>query len=568
MASSVNHVCTICQDDGISNEADTWCTECEVFFCGECEKPHRKSRLSKNHKTMSAEDFQKLPAFMQEISSQCKDHKKKYELYCPVHACPCCVQCITDKHTKCQDFKPLSDILKQVKSSASVELFEKDLKDMKENLDNAVQYLKSRISTSGIQKTKAVEKIRSMKKSIVDYLNKLEQQIIDELGSKHEQLVSNMDTIVKQMEQRASQIGQMQSDFIQMTQYATELQMYVGLKEIEKTTSEAAKFIESLESGDHFDEKNLEVKISSDLQSIVKNVESFGDINVNTTFSTLRLKTGRKDQAQHLVPDTPGIEQIMPSLLRRLTIPKEIKPIEIYACLILPDGKIIVLDRIGNQLLLFSNDGIFIRNVTFDMFIDPCNACFFRNYTLAVTFGFANKTVLVDVEKNKIIETIKLSHYCNGVASDGNLLVISCTDESTLINRNGNSHTILKGVKTNSVALFNGNIYGTNFKQNKVCCYKSNGELLWTFMHHDINGPIGISLDIKGFVYTCSYTNNRIVVVSPDGKTCKTILSGNDGIESSPYIDINRETGMMIVAHESSDDGNDQVYRTASIFKI
>ncbi|CAG2249915.1 TRIM9_67 [Mytilus edulis] len=188
MASSAMYVCTICQDDGISNVADTWCTECEVFYCGDCEKPHRKSRMSKNHKTMSVEDYQKLPAFMQEISSQCKYHEKLYELYCSVHACPCCVQCTTDKHSNCQDFKPLSDILKQVKSSASVELFEKDLKDLKENLDNAVKYLKTRISTCNIQKTEAVEEIRSMKKSIVDYLNKLEQQIIDDLGHKHKSL--------------------------------------------------------------------------------------------------------------------------------------------------------------------------------------------------------------------------------------------------------------------------------------------------------------------------------------------------------------------------------------------
>ncbi|CAC5391109.1 unnamed protein product [Mytilus coruscus] len=171
MASSVKHFCTICNDDGISNTADTWCMECEHFFCGNCEKTHSKSRLSKNHKTFSAEDYQKLPTFKKEISSQCRDHKKKFELYCSFHACPCCVQCLTDKHKICQDMKPLSDIVQQVKSSASVQLFEKDLKDVKENLDTAIKYLKTRISTSTIntQKTKSVGEIRYMRKSINDY---------------------------------------------------------------------------------------------------------------------------------------------------------------------------------------------------------------------------------------------------------------------------------------------------------------------------------------------------------------------------------------------------------------
>ncbi|CAG2231258.1 unnamed protein product [Mytilus edulis] len=386
MASSVQKLCTICHDDGISNSAVTLCTDCKFFFCGDCDKTHSKSQLSKHHKTMSAEDYQKLPTFMQEISSQCRDHKKKYELYCSFHACPCCIQCVTDKHTKCQDMQPLSDILQQVKSSASVQLFEKDLKNVKENLDTAIKYMKTRISTINTQKTKAVEEIQYMRKSINDYLNKLEQDILNDLESKHSKLKLNMTSLLQQMEQQTSKIDQMQSQFTKMTQYASELQMYIGLREIEKTTAQEAKYIEDLESGGHFIEKNLKLKISTALQTILQDVKSFGDIDINTTTSTLKIKAGRKDQAQHLVPNVPGIEQIKPSLLTKLTIPKNMKYLRITACLILPDGKCIILDQKNKQLLLFSNDGIFIRKVvTFTE--HPWDACFVRNNTVAVTLG-------------------------------------------------------------------------------------------------------------------------------------------------------------------------------------
>ncbi|CAG2214491.1 unnamed protein product [Mytilus edulis] len=160
----------------------------------------------------------------------------------PIHAC----QCITE-HQKCQDFKPLSDILKQVKSSASVQLFVKDLKDVKENLDTAIKYMKTRISTINNHKTTAVEKIRYMRKLINDYFNKLEQDILNDLESKHSKLKLDMATILQQMDQQASQINQMQSQFTIMTQYAIELQMYIGLREIEKTTSQTAKYIEDVD---------------------------------------------------------------------------------------------------------------------------------------------------------------------------------------------------------------------------------------------------------------------------------------------------------------------------------
>ncbi|CAG2193236.1 unnamed protein product [Mytilus edulis] len=322
--------------------------------------------MSKVHNTMSTKDYHNLPKFLQEISSQCRYHKKKYELYCSFHACPCCVTCITDDHKKCQEMKPLLDILKQVKSSASVQLFEKDLKNVKENLEEIIKYLNSRMNTSNSQKTKAAEQIRSMRKSIDDFLNKLEQKILNNLESKHSQLKSKMNTLLQQLKTQANQLSQLQSDFTKMTQYATELQMYVGLREIEKTTSEAAKHLEDLKSGGQLDEVNLELTISSELQSILKDVKSFGDININTSPFTLQLKAVRKDQAQYLVHTTPTIEQIKPSFLRQLTIPQDRKNIYIKACTILPDGKYLILDSQLHKninLLLFSNDGMFMREV-------------------------------------------------------------------------------------------------------------------------------------------------------------------------------------------------------------
>ncbi|VDI35518.1 Hypothetical predicted protein [Mytilus galloprovincialis] len=309
--------CTLCHEDGSSKDAVTWCTECEVFLCIDCEKHHQKSRMSKNHKTMPRKDYQKLPTFMKEISSQCKDHKKKFELYCTFHACPCCVQCLNDKHQKCQELKPLSDILENIKSSASVQLLEKDMTVVKENFEEMIKYLNSRMNSNNGQKLKAAETIRSFKKSIDEFLNKIEEEILTDLESKHSKLNSEMNTLIQQLEQRANQISQMQGEFTKMTRLATELQMYVGLRETEKTTAQAEKYIEALKNEKSFNEKNLKVTISPSLQSILQDLKSFGYIHINTSKSTLQIKAGRKDQAQSLVQPCPGFEEIKPSITER-----------------------------------------------------------------------------------------------------------------------------------------------------------------------------------------------------------------------------------------------------------
>ncbi|CAG2230097.1 unnamed protein product [Mytilus edulis] len=192
------------------------------------------------------------------------------------------------------------------------------------------------------------------------------------------------------------------------------------------------------------------------------------------------------------------------------------------------------------------------------------------NNTVAVALGQGNQTVLVDVNRSKIVQSIKLSHNCFGVASDGKTLVISdSSSQCTTVNLSDMSHTILEGMRgLFRISLFQGNIYGTNYSENKVCCYKVTGEPLWTFQHQDIASPRGLTLDKNGFVYIASYGNNSILVVSPDGKICKTILSDADGIKEPYAIDINRETGVMIVSSHISGEKNEKSYQTCFVYKV
>ncbi|CAG2186868.1 unnamed protein product [Mytilus edulis] len=568
MSSSEKDNCTICTDDINSNEAVSWCTECEVFLCKDCEKHHRKSGISETHKTISTYEYDNLPDFLKTISIQCREHKKKLELYCSVHVCPCCIQCFTDKHQKCQDMKPLSDILKQFKSSASVQLLELDLKDIQEDLKKIKRYLKQRLSVCDIEKTKAMEEILSMRKSIDDYLNRLEKELYADLESKHLDMKTKMKTLRHQIKQQAIQIDQRQTEFFKMKKYANELQMYVGLREIEKSVSEARQYIDDLPTRGHLNEENIEVDISSTIKSIVQEDDQlFGKIRISSRPHTLQLKAGRRDQAQYLASNYPRMEQIKPLFMRTLKIPEKMISLEICACVVLQDGKFGILDFTGKRLLLFSNEGIFMREVRkFER--NPWNMCFVKDNTVAVTLGLANRTVLVNIEVNRIIKTIEICHLCNAVASDGKTLVI-CSDEmATIVNLDNMSQTKLPRNGAGSIALFEGNMYSTNEKEDKIFVKTSTGEHLWSYQHPQIEHPQGITLDKNGFVYVACNRNNIIEVVSPVGKTSRTILSESDGIKCPVGINIDRESGLMIVSTVISDDRDTRSYRTAFVYKI
>ncbi|CAG2188696.1 unnamed protein product [Mytilus edulis] len=91
MATSTSFICSLCQEDDETNTAVTWCPECEVFLCSECQKHHGRSKMSKHHQVMSVHDYQNLPKSMLNIKNNCEDHdlraleKQKTEAISRVH---------------------------------------------------------------------------------------------------------------------------------------------------------------------------------------------------------------------------------------------------------------------------------------------------------------------------------------------------------------------------------------------------------------------------------------------------------------------------------------------------
>ncbi|CAC5374948.1 unnamed protein product [Mytilus coruscus] len=548
MSSPSKDFCTLCKEDNVTSDAVTWCTECEVFLCVECEKHHKRSRTSKDHKTISAENYHELPSFIKGTSNLCIVHDRKFELYCSFHACACCVHCTTDKHQTCQTMKPLSDILKQVKSSAAVPLLEKDLKDLKENFDEILEYLRNRVSTNAKQKSEAIQNIRSMRKSNNDYINQLEQQLLKDLEIEHSKLRSEMETLLLEVDKRAKQIRKLQKEFSNMTKYATELQIYVGLKEIEKITSQEGNYIEDLKCGSDLNERNLHMTTSLALSSFLHDVKSFGEITVDTRPCNVQANVGRKDQAQYLVP-VPTIDQIKPSFSNVLKVPKG-RTFSFVDCCILPNCNCLTLDIVGKDLLMFKNDGTFITTVV-SFKEEPYSVCFVKDDTVAVSFYTACEVALVDIGKSKVDRNFKFPKVCcSGVSSDGQVLVISMpTDKNVIVmNLLDESKQNLEGIYLHNISLVKGNIYGTNFLNNTISCYKLSGEMLWSLKHQNIDEPLGIALDKNGLIYVACRRGNKIVVVSPDGKSCRIILNYGDGIKTPQSIAINIKFGIMLVA--------------------
>ncbi|CAG2191501.1 unnamed protein product [Mytilus edulis] len=104
----------------------------------------------------------------------------------------------------------------------------------------------------------------------------------------------------------------------------------------------------------------------------------------------------------------------------------------------------------------------------------------------------------------------------------------------------------------------------TNKDNHPVICYDIHGNLKWEFNDaQNLRYPQGISVDSNGNVYVVSKDTNSVVIITPNGKHCRTILSFCDGLSNPCALHFEPTSNKLLVANKTegiSVDSNGNVY--------
>ena len=96
------------------------------------------------------------------------------------------------------------------------------------------------------------------------------------------------------------------------------------------------------------------------------------------------------------------------------------------------------------------------------------------------------------------------------------------------------------------------NVYHAKHTTNTVSCHKINGDKLWEFQDVAIiRNPNGVAVDRDLNVYVVSRGNASVVVISPDGKCCRTVLWESDGINNPLAICFEKVKNNLVVCNYS-----------------
>lgn len=124
-----------------------------------------------------------------------------------------------------------------------------------------------------------------------------------------------------------------------------------------------------------------------------------------------------------------------------------------------------------------------------------------------------------------------------------------------MINLNNESILNLTKTKLNVlsyVATFEDKIFYSNVNENSVTCIDFQGNIQWVFIEPSVlHYPCGISVDRYGNVFVVGGDTNNVVVISPNGKNYRELLTSENGLGRPTTVHVNRSICQMLVANRT-----------------
>jgi sugar lactone lactonase YvrE len=209
--------------------------------------------------------------------------------------------------------------------------------------------------------------------------------------------------------------------------------------------------------------------------------------------------------------------------------------------------------------LIFSNNGNYEKDIV-RFSGTPYEVSYTGENIVAVTIWDKREVVFVNVITNTIINTVDVGHGCWGTDFNKNRLanraipkytyshIVYLDSKGKWINRSN-----IPGSNSACISLRDDTIKCTDWTTNTIYCYTLTGQQIWTFKDQNVlREPRGIALDKNRNVYVAGKGTNNVVVLPPDGKYCKQILTKSDGLDEPYSLCINIDRSELLVCNGSS----------------
>ena len=544
--------CGVCFTRNISKESCIWCSECGEGLCLDCKEFHGASKSSRHHATVPIEEYITLPIFILEIKEFCEKHDDKYQMFCKSHDCPCCRKCTIENHKECKDVVVIEDIIQDAKTSVFFDDLQQQLSVISKNIQRIRENRQANADLIRKQKERIEKDIRDLRETMNNHLDKLQEKLTRELMEVEIKTNNGIQELLTTLQRKEEEIYQSQVNMENIKKYASELQAYLGLKQIQGISMKNAKYIHSLLEDGNLKQIKLSFKANDQILNLLNNVNSFGKIIIDRKSSEVDIEAHKQNQAQQRVVSIPvrSVNDVMLKL--KQTIKTDIS--DVIGCCSLSNGKMVFTSHSSRKVIILHKDGSRDFTINIRSGYPHDVTCIDSNTIVVSVIDKDNQVRIIDLCKRSITRRINTKSTVFGIAyNDGSL--ICCVYDNGLMRIDLKDNSITPVVRCSlpylSYVTTNGNnIYYTNNTRNNVTCCDMNGKVQWELCDENLLvSPIGITTDNNNNIYVVDQGSNSVVVISPDGQNYKVLLSESDGLNFPRPIYCDRASNQLLLAH-------------------
>jgi hypothetical protein len=355
------------------------------------------------------------------------------------------------------------------------------------------------------------------------------------------------------LQRQEEEIYQSQVNIENIKKYASELQAFLGLKQIQGISMKKENYMQSLVENGNLKQIKLSFNANDQILNLLNNVNSFGKIFIERKSSEVDIEVYKQNQAQQRVVSIPvrNVNDVMLKL--KQTIKRGLSGVK--GCCILSNGKMVFANQFPNEVLILHKDGS--RDFTINIISgNPRDVTCIDSNTIAVSvIDKDNQVRIIDLCKRLITRRINTETTVLGITYNDGFL-FCCALDKGLIRIDLKDNSITPVVRCDlpawSFATTNGNnIYYTNPTRDNVTCCDMNGKVEWEF--YDTNvlvPPFGITTDNNNYIYVVGQRSNSVVVISPNGQSHKVLLSERDGLNFPWTIHCDRASNQLLLANK------------------
>jgi hypothetical protein len=355
--------------------------------------------------------------------------------------------------------------------------------------------------------------IQELRTQINTHLDKLQEDLIKELTEAEKQVFRETLELRVSLDEKQRKLTEYQTNIANIKMYASDLQTFITVKQIEKDVETHDTCLQSLVNSDSLNQTKLTYKIDTGLKNITTSIQKFAEVVVEAKPCKIVFVRSKNKQAQMMVAELSppmSVENIQLNLKQKIITNGSF----IRGCSLLPDGKMVFPCYNTSTVRFISKDGLELFQIGKDKTVSfTDDTVYIKNdNSVAVSSGGGGKRciTIIDIESQKVLTTISMNTYICGMAVRGRTIYYCAWDKGLkMLNLSDKSVSDIISCDMSTiqyVATLGDKLYYTHTNTNTVTCCDLHGTTQWEFKDERVlQGARGISVDNDGNLYVVGY---------------------------------------------------------------